>query len=76
LLAAACEWAHVAGYSAITLTTYRDVAWNAPFYSRRGFVELAADDLAPELAAIRERERAAGLDEVGPRVAMRRKLAT
>ncbi len=76
LLAAACEWARAAGYWAITLTTYRDVAWNAPFYSRRGFVELAADELTPELAAVREWERAAGLDAVGPRVAMRRELQT
>jgi GNAT superfamily N-acetyltransferase len=76
LLAAACEWAHAAGYPAITLTTYRDVAWNAPFYSRRGFVTLAADDLTPELAAVREWERAAGLDDVGSRVAMRRELQT
>jgi ribosomal protein S18 acetylase RimI-like enzyme len=75
LLAAACEWA-AAGYSAITLSTYRDVAWNAPFYSRRGFVALDPDELTPELAAVREWERAAGLDDVGPRLAMRRELQT
>ena len=28
------------GYRAITLNTYRDVPWNAPFYARFGFVEV------------------------------------
>lgn len=28
------------GYRAITLNTYRDIAWNAPFYARFGFVEV------------------------------------
>ena len=75
LLEAACEWAREAGYPAITLTTYADIAWNGPFYARRGFAPLAADDLTPELAAIREWEGSTGLDDVGPRVAMRRELA-
>jgi hypothetical protein len=25
------------GYPAVTLTTFRDVPWNAPFYTRWGF---------------------------------------
>ncbi len=28
------------GLRAITLSTYRDIAWNAPFYARHGFVEV------------------------------------
>ena len=46
------------GFTAITLTTFADVPWNAPFYRRMGFVELAAADnprLADELAAEAER---------------------
>ncbi len=43
LLDAVCDWARAAGYPAVTLTTYRDVAWNAPFYSRRGFEVLPHD---------------------------------
>lgn len=40
-----------AGIRAITLHTYRDIAWNAPFYARRGF-EIVADLTAyPRLAA-------------------------
>ena len=72
LLDAACEWARDAGYAAITLTTYADVPWNAPFYAARGFVELT--ELTPELAEIRDWERDVGLDAVGRRIAMRRDL--
>lgn len=73
LLEHACAWAAEKGYSAMTLTTYRDVAWNAPFYARRGFAEI--DDLPAGLAAIRAREQELGLDDVGPRIVMRRALA-
>jgi GNAT superfamily N-acetyltransferase len=42
------------GFRALTLTTFRDVAWNAPFYARLGFEEVTAIDahlrLAGELA--------------------------
>ncbi|WP_375497244.1 GNAT family N-acetyltransferase [uncultured Jatrophihabitans sp.] len=72
LLEAACEWAAEQGYPSITLTTFVDVPWNAPFYATRGFV--ADDDPGPGLRAARERERAAGLDAVGARVVMRRAL--
>src|SRR5678815_5441275 len=40
LLDAAVAYARVKGLSALTLTTFRHVAWNAPFYARYGFVEL------------------------------------
>jgi len=71
LLEAACDWA-AAGYRAITLTTFADVAWNAPFYAARGFAVL--EDLSPGLVRLRDKERAAGLDAVGTRVVMRREL--
>jgi GNAT superfamily N-acetyltransferase len=72
LVEAACDWATNQGYPAITLTTYADVAWNAPYYHRRGFVDL--DVLTPGLLAAREHEKSIGLDAVGPRIAMRRDL--
>ena len=31
------QWARQQGYQAITLSTFRDVPWNAPFYERVGF---------------------------------------
>ena len=43
-----------AGFKALTLTTFRDLVWNAPFYARLGFEEVTALDahlrLAGELA--------------------------
>jgi GNAT superfamily N-acetyltransferase len=69
LVEAACEWARTERFHAITLTTYRDVPWNGPFYESLGFVTL--DSLTPGLRAIREHERAIGDDAYGPRVAMR-----
>ena len=72
LVSAVCSWAAAQGFSAITLTTFRDVAWNAPFYRRLGFEVI--DALTPGLLAIRSHERAVGEDDLGPRVAMRRDL--
>ena len=33
--------ARALGHRSLYLTTYRDVAWNKPFYERRGFTEVA-----------------------------------
>ena len=38
------------GFKAVTLTTFRDVPWNAPFYRRLGFDEVTALDAHPRLA--------------------------
>jgi GNAT superfamily N-acetyltransferase len=72
LVEAVFGWASANGYSAVTLTTFRDVPWNAPFYGRLGFRVL--DTLPPQLKAIREHERDLGDDDFGPRVAMRKEL--
>ena len=40
-----------AGRPATTLTTFRDVGWNAPYYRRLGYREMADDEVGPELAA-------------------------
>lgn len=61
MLEAALEWARAAGYPAATLTTFRDVPWNAPFYRRCGFVELALADASPELLELRRLEGTYGL---------------
>ena len=62
LIAAVCDWARAAGYEAITLTTFREIPWNAPFYRRHGFRELAAHELTPALRAIVADEASRGLD--------------
>jgi GNAT superfamily N-acetyltransferase len=68
-------WARGHGRPALTLTTFRDVAWNAPYYERCGFRTLPADEVTPELAAIRRHEAELGLDR-WPRVCMRREIET
>jgi GNAT superfamily N-acetyltransferase len=64
-------WAASSGLAAVTLTTFRAVAWNAPYYERCGFRVLADDELGPELLAVRDLESAHGLDP-SQRVCMRR----
>ena len=44
LLRAGCDWAREAGYRELTLATYRDVPWNAPFYASEGFVQVGLVD--------------------------------
>jgi GNAT superfamily N-acetyltransferase len=73
LLTVAESWAESRGLAAITLTTFRDVPWNAGFYARRGFLILADDECGPQLSARIRAEAAHGLDR-WPRVAMRRTL--
>jgi GNAT superfamily N-acetyltransferase len=72
LVEAVCEWASANRYPAVTLTTFRDVPWNGPFYARLGFQPI--DQLSPGLLAIRLHEIAIGDDDFGPRMAMRKDL--
>lgn len=74
LLAAVIGWARRGGLPAVTLTTFRDVAWNGPFYRRYGFVDLDDAELTPGLRERRDHEVKMGLDTFGPRIAMRRPL--
>lgn len=74
LLEAACRWAQTAGYTHLTLCTFRDVPWNGPFYRSAGFAELPEAAWCPELAEVRAAERASGLDDLGVRVVMVRAL--
>jgi GNAT superfamily N-acetyltransferase len=47
LIAAATVHARTQSFRNVTLTTYRDVRWNGPFYSTLGFVEVDASELGP-----------------------------
>ena len=71
LLDRAGSLAHEAGLSAVILSTFRDIPWNAPWYRRIGFEVI--DFLSPELEAIRSDHEARGLDE-RRRVFMRREV--
>ncbi|QPP10001.1 GNAT family N-acetyltransferase [Streptomyces bathyalis] len=65
--------AEAAGVPALTLCTFAEVPWNAPYYERCGFRVLAGYELTPGLHNIRAEEARAGLDR-WPRVCMRREL--
>lgn len=73
LLDAAEDWARAHGHSRMTLTTYRDVAWNGPYYIRRGWILFPEADWGPELAAARQHEHDLGLDR-WPRQALIKQL--
>lgn len=64
------------GHAAMTLCTFADVPWNAPFYRQLGFREVHETDAPEPVREIRARERAAGLDAGGPRIIMSVPLAT
>ncbi len=72
LLRAGIEWAKAHGYRELTLATYRDIAWNGPFYASEGFVEVgAADDWWAEHGGPPEEPV---LARYGTRIVMRRPL--
>lgn len=56
-----------------TLTTFRNVPWNAPYYKRLGFAVVEPADQGPELAALVSHELTA-IPGDAPRVAMRRRV--
>ncbi len=70
LLAYAADRAREEGLAGLTLTTFAEVPWNAPYYSRLGFRVLDEAELTPGLREIRAHERELGLDR-WPRVCMR-----
>lgn len=72
LIVAACTWAAGQRYDAVTLCTFAAVPWNAPLYARHGFEPI--DELGPGLRELRATEARLGLDALGPRVVMRRRL--
>ena len=73
LLEFVCDWARRQHFGGITLTTFADLPWNAPFYAQHRFYALASSELGPELRIQRAEEAAAGLDPAR-RVCMRRDL--
>jgi GNAT superfamily N-acetyltransferase len=64
-------WARARNLSALTLTTFRAVPWNGPYYERLGFQQVTT--LTPGLAEIVRRETERGLDPTG-RTCLRRSV--
>ena len=75
LVRACCDWAVANRFGEVTLTTFAQVPFNAPFYARLGFTVIEDAALPEPLAQLRRHEARIGLDALGPRVAMRRVLA-
>jgi GNAT superfamily N-acetyltransferase len=70
LLGGAWRWARGRGCSALTLTTFRDLPFNGPWYARHGFRELPEGEWGEELRAL---WRAEAPIRVAPRMAMIRR---
>lgn len=62
LLAHVATWAGERSLPALTLTTFRDVSWNAPLYEHLGFRALTDPELGEGLRGVRDAEAAHGLD--------------
>jgi GNAT superfamily N-acetyltransferase len=71
LLDAVVAWARARGDDEVTLTTFREVPFNAPLYARRGFAIVEPAAWTDGLSALVASEAAHGL-EVSRRVVMRR----
>jgi GNAT superfamily N-acetyltransferase len=68
-----CDWAKQQGYSFVSLSTFRDLPWNAPFYSKLGFHPIDEAELTTGFQQIRRKELEAGLP-ISERVIMQRRL--
>lgn len=74
LVVEVCHWAASNGYGSVTLTTFRDVPWNMPFYARLGFAVVPPEQVTPSLRAVVDDETQRGLDP-SRRVVMKRRSA-
>jgi GNAT superfamily N-acetyltransferase len=73
LVETVCDWAQLQGYGTISLSTFRDLPWNAPFYSKLGFRILDESRLTIGFQQIKRQELEAGLP-ISDRVIMYREL--
>lgn len=73
LVAEVVAWARAGAAPDLTLSTFRDVAWNRPYYERLGFRVIDPSDLSPVLQDVVAHEAQLGLD-TSVRVVMRRPM--
>ena len=62
VIEAGVVFARKAGYADVTLATYREVPWNAPYYAQLGFEELPPEAWSPVLRNRVAEEARRGLD--------------
>jgi GNAT superfamily N-acetyltransferase len=74
LVETVCAWVSARGYPALTLTTERDIPWNAPFYAKLGFEMVPPEEWTDAQHRIFETE--AAMSNPQNRVLMRRKLTS
>ena len=55
------DWAQFHRYDTISLSTFSDLPWNAPFYAKLGFRMLEESELTIGFQQIRRQEMEAGL---------------
>jgi len=70
LLDAVADWARAQGHAEVTLTTFREVAFNAPLYRKRGYEVVPEEEWTDALRAKITHEATLGLDP-STRVVMR-----
>lgn len=73
MLAVVEAWAREVGSDEVTLTTFRDVPWNAPFYRSLGYQDIEISIARCELGKVIEDEKRAGCHQA-PRVAMSKRI--
>lgn len=73
LVGAAVRWAVEGAQRSLTLSTFRDLAWNRPYYERLGFAVVPNEARSPALVSVQRHEQELGLD-VYRRVIMARAL--
>ncbi len=61
LIDAACAFARAEGVPAVTLSTFRDIPWNGPFYATAGFREVPRNRWTPAFHLLHHREAQLGL---------------
>lgn len=71
LMEACCMGAITRGAQQVTLTTFRYVPWNIPFYQRLGFRQMSAEQWSPEISAIVQHEARYGFQPAHRVVMMR-----
>jgi GNAT superfamily N-acetyltransferase len=73
LVHAVGAWARSVGGTSLTLSTFRAVPWNAPYYAGLGFEPVEDATADPRFRAVRDHEAAEGLD-IEARLIMRLRL--
>lgn len=75
LIEEAASWARARGLDGLTLTTFEEVPWNAPYYRRLGFREVPEPQWSDGIRQIVRSERDHGV-AAWPRVVMKRAVTS